>query len=266
MKKRRRISSIVALFSAMLSFFTCFGLALHGQAPSIIENGLPFADLSEELKGRYGAIEFQREEELENRFIAHGLPASSFSKMPHVYLIQSARFDLSSGRPTELMGGIPTMYIASSPDEHEVYKLYGFDNAEKEFNRLIHDGPLQLIPGKSDAEMRGLLCGEIVYGFSSRWWVSGESSAQLHAAEHFFAEGHKDGLLLGEKWWRSLKGDRVSISINTTRNGNNGFVINLPVFWAPVEGHTVPEIKIYRIEVSDTGTCHMNDGPITVLK
>ena len=104
---------------------------------------------------------------------------------------------------------------------------------------------------------RALLCGEIVYGLSSRWWVADESNAKLQAAEHFFAEGHKEwAFLLGEKWWKSVKGDRnAAISISTKEKEGGGFVVNLPVFWAPVEGDIVPQIKIYHHRrVSEVGT------------
>jgi hypothetical protein len=240
---------------------------MYGQTPSIKDGGFPFAAVSAELRDQFGTVRFHREEEFEDRFIVSGLSPEGFALAPHFYQIQSPRFDLTSSPALVRMGGgLPTMYIASLSDEHKVYRLYGFANAEQEFNRLAGDAPSQKIKGTGDAESRGLLCGEIVYGLSSRWWVADESNAELQAAEHFFAAGHKDGLLLGEKWWKSVKGDRTELSINTKAKGGGGFVVNLPIFWAPVEGDIVPQIKIYRIEVSDTGTCHMDNRPVQVLK
>jgi len=245
----------------------CCGPKMSGQASSAKDSGHTFADVSAELKDQFGTVRFHREEEFEDRFIVSGLSLEGFSLAPHFYEIQSPRFDLASSTPLVRMGGgLPTMYVASLSDEHKIYRLYGFANAEQEFNRLVGDAPSQKIRGAGDAESRGLLCGEIIYGLSSRWWVADDSNAKLQAAEHFFAAGHKDGLLLGEKWWKSVKGDRKALSINTKAKEGGGFVVNLPVFWAPVEGDIVPQIKIYRIEVSDTGTCHLDNQPVQVLK
>jgi hypothetical protein len=102
------------------------------------------------------------------------------------------------------------------------------------------------------------MCAEIVYVLSPEWWVNGASNAKLQAAKHFFNNGHEDGLQLAEKWWKSFKGDRAAINVTTTK-ANGAFFVNLPVFWAPVEGHSIPEIRVYRIEVSESGTCHMNE-------
>jgi hypothetical protein len=245
----------------------CCGPKLFGQAHSATNRGLTFADVSAELKNQFGTVRFHREEAFEDRFIVSGLSLEGYSLAPHFYEIQSPRFDLASSTTLVRMGGgLPTMYVASLSDEHRVYRLYGFANAEQEFSRLVSDAPFQRIGGIGDAESRGLLCGEIVYGLSSRWWVADESNAKLQAAEHFFAAGHKDGLLLGEKWWKSVKGDRTALSVNTKAKEGGGFVVNLPVFWAPVEGDIAPQIKIYRIEVNDAGACHMNNDPVQVFK
>lgn len=225
------------------------------------------AAISSELKPQFGVVRFHRDETLEDRFIVHGLPLSAFTLMPHFFQIQSPRFDLSKGFVIEnSSNGLPTMYVASSADGAKVYKLYGFSNAEEEFNRLVADSPPEKIRGIGDAEMRGLLCGEIVYGLSSRWWVADPSNAEMQAAKHFFAEGHKDGLSRGANWWKSVKGDRSAISIHTTRDENGGFSVNLPIFWAPVEGEVAPQIRIYRIDVSESGMCHMGSQPISVLR
>jgi hypothetical protein len=150
------------------------------------------------------------------------------------------------------------MYVATSSDESKIYKLGGFSSSEQDFNRLVSEGPVQKIRTERDAESRGLLCAEIVYDLSSAWWVDGASSVKLQAAHHFFDEGHEDGLRLAEKWWRSFRGNRAALKITTTK-ANGAFSVNLPVFWAPVETHSVPEIKLYRIEVSEGGTCHINE-------
>ncbi len=225
------------------------------------------SDITAELKDRFGEVRFHREETVEDRFISHGLQPSTLELLPRFFQLQEPRFDFSRGFVTEnTMSALPTMYVASSSDGGKVYRLYGFPKPEEEFNRLVADSPLQKIGGSGDAESRGLLCGEVVYGLSSRWWVADPSNAKLQAAEHFFSAGHKDGLLRGEKWWELIKGDRAVLGIQTVKNEHGGFFVSLPVFWAPVEGDVIPQIKIYRIEVGDSGTCHMNRQPTSVLK
>jgi hypothetical protein len=130
---------------------------------------------------------------------------------------------------------------------------------------LVNEGPGQEIRTTREAESRGLLCAEIVYGLSPNWWLGGASSAKSKAAGHFFAEGHEDGLQLGERWWKSAKGNRGALEITTT-NSNGVFSVSVPVFWAPVEGHSTPEVKLYRIEVAKSGACLMTAVPSVVFR
>jgi hypothetical protein len=223
--------------------------------------------VADELRGRFGEVRFHRDEALEDRFVVHGLKSSDFGLLPRFFQLQEPRFDYSRGFLMEnTTNALPTMYVASSSDGAKVYRLYGFPTPEEEFNRLVVNGPAQKIGGSTDAETRGLLCAEVVYGLSSQWWVADPSNAQLQAAEHFFSAGHKDGLLRGEKWWEAIKGDRATLAIQTVKNDHGGFSVNLPMFWAPVEGSVVPQIRIYRIEVGETGSCHMDRKPVSVLK
>jgi hypothetical protein len=223
--------------------------------------------VADELRGRFGEVRFHRDEALEDRFVSHGLKPSDFGLLPHFFQLQEPRFDYSRGFLMEnTTSALPTMYVASSSDGAKVYRLYGFRTPEEEFNRLVADGPVQKIGGNGDAEGRGLLCAEVVYGLASQWWVADPSNAQLQAAEHFFSAGHKDGLSRGEKWWDLVKGDRNALAIQSVKNDHDGFSISLPVFWAPVEGSVAPQIRIYRIEVGVTGTCHMDRQPVATLK
>jgi hypothetical protein len=207
-----------------------------------------------------------REEDFEDKFVTHRLQISDFQLLPHFYLIQDARFDTSTGHVLVHTGGIPTMYVATSPDGSTLYRLYGFPDAEKDFNRLVADGPTQRIGDIGEAEGRGLLCGEVVYGLSSRWWVNDKSNAELQAAEHFFARGQGDALSKAAKWWESLKGDRKSATIHTTRGSNGDFSVVLPIVWAPVDDDSPPQVEIYRIAVSESGACHMEGKPIEILE
>ena len=157
------------------------------------------------------------------------------------------------------------MYVAVSQLSSHVYKLAGFDSAESDFAKLISETPEQRIETIYGAESRGLLCAEIVYGLSPSWWVGGESSVKLQAAEHFFAEAHPDGLLLAANWWKTAKGDRKHLKIFTEAKGD-GYQLNLPIFWAPVEGHSVPEVKLYQIEVTRDGACSNPVPPSVILR
>ena len=158
------------------------------------------------------------------------------------------------------------MYVATSPDGSTLYKLYGFPNAEKEFNRIVADGPLQPIRSKAAAEGRGLLRGELVYGLASRWWVNDKSNAELQAAGYFFAKGRNDALTTAARWWESLKGDLTSATIHTTQIADGDFSVYLPIVWAAVDSDSLPRIEIYRITVEKSGTCHMNGKPDKILE
>ncbi len=241
---------------------------LFGQASPIPGRDSVLNSVSEQLRTQFGTLRFHREEGFEDQFLPNVPSTTELELAPHFYKIEMPRFDHASGSALVHSGngGLPTMYVGTSADERKVYRLYGFTDPEVEFNRLVGDIPFKKIGGTSDAETRGLLCAEIVYGLSDRWWVADPSNAKLQAAEHFFALGHEDGLLLGQRWWGAIKGNRSALSINTTRKEGDEFVVNLPVFWAPLEGASAPKIQIYRIEVSDAGACHMNPKPFQVLE
>jgi hypothetical protein len=222
--------------------------------------------VAEGLHPEFGPVRFHREEKFEDNFIVRGISASVLAFRPNFYQIQGERFDQSGRTFRERFDyDLPTMYVATSRDESNVYRLAGFPEAEESFNRLVREGPNQKILTNGDAMSRGLLCAEVVYGLSPNWWVGGISRAKLKAAEHFFAEGHEDSLLLAERWWKSAKGNRETLNITTTKSGGV-FSVNVPVFWAPVPGPTIPEVKLYRIEVSDAGTCRMTSAPAIVLR
>ncbi len=246
----------------------CGGLIAGAQVSSAPQGAAsPLSDVATELKDRFGEVRFHREEAQEDSFISHGLQLSAYGLLPRFFQVQNPRFDLSRGFVMEnTTNALPTMYVAILPDGSKVYRLYGFPKPEEEFNRLVADGPLQKIGGKTDAETRGLLCAEVVYGLSSQRWVADPSNAKLQAAAHFFSAGHKDGRLRGEKWWESIKGDRAALVIQTAKSEHGGFSVSLPVFWAPVEGTVVPQIRIYRIDVTESGACHMDRQPTSVVK
>lgn len=224
------------------------------------------APITEELRPQFGRVRFHREEKFEDFFDVRGPLGPVAALMPRIYLVEEERYDVSSGTVIEKAPtGLPTKYVAVSADGKSIYRLAGFNEAEQEFNRLLKDGPEQKIRTKGEAESRGLLCAEIVYGLPSDWWLSGASSVKLKAAEHFLAEGHADGLLLGDRWWKSAKGDRSSLQITTAR-ANGAFSLNIPVFWAPVEGHSIPEVQLHRINIAEDGSCLKIGQPVVVLR
>ncbi len=241
-------------------------IGLRGQSSACIKNDPLLKAISEELKDKWGNVRFHREEDIEDRFIVHGLDPIDFRSLPLFFRVQQPRFDLSRDPIQENVAtGLPTMYLATSNDGTKIYRLYGFQNPEEEFSRLLRDNRATQIRGTSDAEMRGLLCAEIVYGLSSKWWLTGEPAAKLEASQYFFDAGHRDGLQSAEKWWKSLNEDRELLKISTARNADL-YVVNLPIFSGPVEGDVKPEIRLYRIEVNQIGACHMNPQRVQVLK
>jgi hypothetical protein len=216
--------------------------------------------LSIDLATQLGKVRFHREEGLEDRLLVRGSSASRSTLVPHIFQIQPETSD-----DEVLIRSLPTMYVAVSPDGSIVYQLAGSPNAEGNFANMVREQLPAPIKTKEQAESRGLLCAEIVYGVSASWWVDGETGVQLKAAQHFFSEGHKDGLVLADRWWKAAKGSRAELSIATRARGD-GFEIDLPIFWAPVEGHSIPEVKVYRIGVSDTGACSTPTPPSVVLR
>jgi hypothetical protein len=248
-----------------------FGIAsnreTYAQSSSDVSTEPSLAMLSAELKAAFGPVRLHREEELEDRFTVPRLPHSDPGLLPRFFQIQRPRYDLSGDQILDnVANGIPTMYVASSADEKKIYKLYGFANPEQDFNRLVGDGRAQRILNSEEAESRGLLCGEVIYGLSSEWWIADASNAKLQAAKHYFDTNHPDAFQRSTKWWNSLKRNHVVLSISTTKMASGGFSLNLPVFWASVEIETTPQVRVYHIEVSENGTCHMDAKSTEVLK
>jgi hypothetical protein len=229
-----------------------------GQRPASSENSL--TQVANELRSDYGPVRFHREERFEDRL---GILAPKSG--PHyIYRIEGERFDYSGRTVIERVpSNLPTMYIATTGQS--VYRLAGFPGAEQNFNKFVKAAHEDHVHGKQDAESRGLLCAEIVYGLSPEWWLDGPSSAKLKAAEHFFGKGSEDGLTLGSEWWKSAKGNRDALNITTTEL-NEIFLVSLPIFWAPVESDSSPAVKLYRINIAADGSCTMPDRPTVILQ
>jgi hypothetical protein len=231
------------------------------QGPSCVSesntDASSLGQLSSQLMPKLGKVRFHRDEQLEDRLRTH---RSESSPVPRIYQIQAE----PSGDEV-FTYRLPTMYVAVSRDGSAVYQLAGFPDAERHFDELVRDQLTSPIRTKEEAESRGLLCAEIVYGTSPSWWTDGKSSVQLKAAQHFFSEGHQDALTLASQWWKSTKGNRTELAVATLPKGD-GFEVNLPVFWAPVEGHSTPEVRLYRININYKGACSMPTAPSVVLQ
>lgn len=226
----------------------------------------PLVQIAQHLHEQFGPVGFQRDERWEERFLVRWSEVA-FSERPHIFQVHARRFEISNGSVVERVpSGVPTMYVATSKDElSKVYKLAGFDGAEQEFNRMVSDSPRQEIKTTREAESRGLLCAELVYNLFPSLWVDGASSIQLKAADHFFNEGYKDGLQRAEQWWNKAKIKTLDTRIATQKR-NSVFVLSLPVFWTPVETHSIPEVRINHIEVSSQGMCHLNEPAIVKVE
>ena len=247
-----RVFTAVLLFSLQMA---------EAQSSAYVPNSnteaSSLAQLSSQLMPKLGKVRFHREEELEDRLRAHGLESST---LPHIFQVQAEPSDDEA-----LTRTLPTMYVAVSRNGSAVYELAGSPDAERHFDELVKDEIPTRIQTSEAAESRGLLCAQVVYGTLPSWWTDGESSVQSKAAQHFFSEGHQDGLALAAKWWKSAKGNHAELKLATVPKGD-GFELSLPIFWAPVEGHSVPEVKLYRIEISRQGTCTMPASPSVVLR
>ena len=257
----------VVRFMSVLIVAICFPvLPTVGQQTMLNSAKSALTELAAELRPRYGPVRFHREEGLEDRFVVRPTVEAIATGVPRIYLVEGKPFDISSGSVVAQFGaGPPIMYVGVSRDGTTLYKLAGFDRAEQDFSRLVQSIPQQTMRGKDQAESRGRLCAEIVYGLSSKWIAEGASNVKLSAANHFFDEGHSDGLELAEKWWRKAKGDRASLQV-TTETGADGFLVKIPVFWSSVEGHLSPEVRLYQINVARDGSCHLDTPPSVVLR
>jgi len=257
----------------LFSFGTlaCFAAALlagpsGAQSQDKDRSASSLDQIADELRSDYGSVRFHRQEQLEDRFLVRGTSKADLGSLPKLYQIQAMAFDPSgTSLAPRVPANMPTMYVAVSHDDSRVYRLTGFEGAEEDFNRLVREGPVQNIITRQDAESRALLCAEVVYGLSPSWWLGGPLKAKLKAAEHFFAEGHDDGLLLADRWWKSAKGDRGALEIATANSGG-AFRVSVPVFWAPVEGASIAQVRLYRIEVSKGGACTLPSPPTVVLQ
>jgi hypothetical protein len=261
-RKTRLHHSINAALAVSMAIGILFSrlTAAQGSASDAVD---ALVQVAKELRPKYGAIRFHREEQLEDNIDSGRRDSDS---MPRVYRIEATPFDNSGPTTTvRVPNGLPTMYVATSGDGRIVYRLTGFQDPQSNFNQLVKDSQLPYSPSEQGAEARGLFCAEAVYGISPNWWVDGASSVKLKAAQHFFDSGHEDGLVLGAKWWKSAKGNRAPLNISTTRSGAD-FLVRVPVFWAPVEGSASPEVKLYSITVTETGACLMPSVPIVILK
>ena len=260
MRMARLTVTLVAAYCLAATAFSA------GQQTGVNSSDSALTELASQLHTHYGPVRFHREEDLEDRLIVRPTVGTIASGVPRVYLVEAEPFDISSGSVVARFGGRPpTMYVSVSRDGKSLYKLGGFDQAEQDFGRLVKDLPEQTIRAKTQAESRGRLCAEIVYELSSNWIVDGTSNVKLSAAQHFFDEGHSDGLELATKWWRKAKGDRGSLQV-TTESASDGFLVNIPVIWAPVEGHSSLEVRLYRINVAADGSCQMNSSPTVILR
>jgi hypothetical protein len=215
--------------------------------------------LSSELTPKFGRLRFHREEELEDRLRPRDSSNPTISIVPHIFRIQDDPAD-----DIVIPRNFPTMYVGVSQAGSSAYKLAGFPDAERNFNEMVTDSLPSRIVTKEQAESRGLLCADLVYGLSPSWWIDGESSVQVKAAQHFFSDGQKNGLALAGRWWKSAKGNRSELAIATLVKGD-GFEVELPIFWAPVESRSKPEVRLYRIDVTQRGGCSMVIPPSLVL-
>jgi len=264
---KRRADEELGTYCTVL-LLAILGLGIPGRATaqdSPPPVGPSLTQLAAEMRQRYGPVRFHREEDLEDQLVVRPTIETISALNTRIYLIQAEPFDISNGSViAHFGGGLPTMYVGTSQDGKSIYKLAGFDGAEEEFRRLVRQLPEQAIRAKNQAESRGRLCAQIVYGLLPNRWVNEASSVKLMAASHFFDEAHEDGLRLGERWWKGAKGNRELLRIDTVA-AVDGYTVSIPVFSAPVEVPSVPEVRLYKIGVGPDGSCQMAGQPIVVL-
>jgi len=148
--RRLRSGGIVVGALTLIADTSLIVIAQTGElrAPSTGQDSLD--RIAADLRDEYGSVRFHREELLEDRL--NTLIVYGETSIGRIYRLQSAPLGV---RPRSPFAKLPDMFVATSADGRRVYRLLGFDHAERAFNQLIADAPGQRFVAEPAAERRG---------------------------------------------------------------------------------------------------------------
>lgn len=220
--------------------------------------------IERELEPRLGPVRLHRLEKLEDEVFAPRSGSTSSESPFSLFQVEQRRFVVKEG---EVQQNVPARtlsnYVVISQDGELVYRLAGFPDAEANFGRLASDFHLPAPRNPEDAQSRALYCARVVFGVEPKEWVLEEKEALLLAADHFFHQGDKDPFVEANHWWRRVRTSeaKTNTAVRTTGNPNGSFLTRLPLFWAPYETRTTPEIRVLQIQVNRDGSCQQLASP-----
>ena len=222
------------------------------------------SEIEHELLPRMGAVRLHRLEELEDDVFVRRSGSNSVESPFFLYQVEQRRFYLKDGEVVEnVTAGAFSQYVGISQDAESVYRLGGFPDSEDNFKRLVADYHLLPPHNPTDAQSRALFCARVVFGQEPQQWILDEAQAQMRVLDRL--SGHrKDASSQAARWWRDFRHNHPNSNLNlTTASAADGaFLTRLPLFWAPVETDTQPEIRELQIQVNRDGSCHrVADSP-----
>lgn len=217
------------------------------------------AGFERELESREGAVRLHRVEELEDDLFVPRQGSSSIEGPFFLFQVEQRRFFLREGKIVQQVpAGAFFQYVAISKDGERTYRLAGFAESDDDFRRLVYD--YQLLPphNRGEAESRALFCAQVVFGVGPKQWISDEMQARVLLGNHSLDPSAKDAFRQADRRWQSFRNKyrKTNMNLTTTGNADGTFLTRLPLFWAPVENETPPEIRELRIQVNRDGSCH----------
>ncbi len=213
------------------------------------------AEIERDLQGKLGPVRLHRLEELEDDIVMPRKAAIDVETPFQIYQVEQRRFFLDGDKILQQMpwGRKFSTYVAVSQDGEHIYRLAGFRaEAEENFKRLVYDYHLPPPQNPSEAESRALFCARVVFGAEPEQRVLGDEQAKQMISNHFFSH-HGEA----DRWWRSFrsKHPKTTLSVTTVNAAAGDYLTRLPLFWAPVESGTTPEIRELQIRVNRDGSC-----------
>ena len=213
------------------------------------------AEIERDLQGELGSVRLHRLEELEDDIVVPRKAGSDAETPFQIYQVEQRRYYLEGDKILQQVpwGRKFSNYIAVSQDGEHVYRLAGFrSEAEENFKRLVSDYHLPVPQNPREAESRALFCARVVFGAEPEQWVLGDEQAKQMVSNHF-SSNHGEA----DRWWRSFlsKHPKTTLGVTTVNAAAGGYLTRLPLFWAPVESATTPEVRELQVQVNRDGSC-----------
>jgi hypothetical protein len=214
------------------------------------------AGITSDLQSELGPVRLHRLEELEDNIVVPIKTGSDAETPFQIYQVEERRYYLEGDKILQQVpwGRKFSNYIAVSQDGEHVYRLAGFrSEPEENFKHLVSDYHLPAPQNPREAESRALFCARVVFGAEPDLWALGDEQAKQMVSNHF-SSNHTEA----DQWWRSFrsKHPKTILDVTTVNGDGGGYLTRLPLFWAPVESTTTPEIRELQVQVNRDGSCH----------